>query len=237
MARRPLTEIFSNQLNIIRVSRSQAAPNSQEQSKFTLPPRNELKERLLASYDRVVRRAHDYDVDLDTVIDNALDFIDDNNPNRTLSESISPTHCGCLLSDYLAHPDNTVPPYPYVAMSKLCCLQCALYFEAYRIYVDSHPEQDLVRLTTRGSHSDVIPSLPVAGMPSGKYLNRSRPSWASFGDGEGEIGCLKVRRRQTPNWTTCLTIRTIRPAKCIEKLEAQRASHWGSVRIFICLGM
>lgn len=105
------------------------------------------------------------------------------------------------------------------------------------------------RFLNRGSNSDVIPSLPVSGMPSeidervlesiktilGKVLETEREHLKqnkisqSTAASDSELDDMFDDSDDSAN----------KVHRGVEQkfLEAQRASHWGSVRIFICLGM
>ncbi|KAJ2917363.1 hypothetical protein MD484_g3054, partial [Candolleomyces efflorescens] len=93
--------------------------------------------------------------------------------DRRHTLQLLPPHCECsLINHHHSHHDSS--PYPYIAVSKLSCLQCALYAAACRKYgrkvgkeSESKNGEGLIPFQTQGCRTDAIPlvSLPTGATP------------------------------------------------------------------------
>ncbi|KAJ3511366.1 hypothetical protein NLJ89_g4140 [Agrocybe chaxingu] len=77
-------------------------------------------------------------------------------PELTGHKQLNGPHCECFLINH--HHTLQDVPYPYIGVSKLSCLQCGLYIEAYQAYVKQQTSS-LPLFRTRGCRADVIPYL------------------------------------------------------------------------------
>ncbi|KAJ2913004.1 hypothetical protein MD484_g7426, partial [Candolleomyces efflorescens] len=89
--------------------------------------------------------------------------------------NIEPPHCECTLVHYHLGSLENSAPYPYIAVSKLSCLNCGLYLAACQKYGEQKRDrQSLVapiRFQTRGRHAEVTPLLALPSGPTTAALD------------------------------------------------------------------
>ncbi|CAA7267500.1 unnamed protein product [Cyclocybe aegerita] len=89
-------------------------------------------------------------------------------PKLAGHKQLNGPHCECFLINH--HHTLQDVPYPYIGVSKLSCLQCGLYAEAYQKYVKQQTSS-LPLFRTRGCGADIVPYLlPSASTAMGTFI-------------------------------------------------------------------
>ncbi|KAK7679224.1 hypothetical protein QCA50_017802 [Cerrena zonata] len=74
---------------------------------------------------------------------------------------VSPTHCECLLIKYHHDHWDSGEAYIYIAVSKLSCLQCGIFLDAYNAFAEAQ-DPPRTKFSVAGRHNHVYPCmLPV----------------------------------------------------------------------------